>query len=60
MLRPRPHRPALTPRQASEELLAGCWTQFDGDVVHALLGVTGRPAAPVSAPSGAGPSWPAE
>jgi HD-GYP domain-containing protein (c-di-GMP phosphodiesterase class II) len=37
MLRPRPHRPALTPEEAKEELRAGRWTQFDGDVVDAFL-----------------------
>jgi len=33
----RPHRSKLTPAAARERLLAGAGTQFDGDVVEALL-----------------------
>jgi two-component system, cell cycle response regulator len=34
---PRPYRPARSAGEAREELVAGRWTQFDGEVVDAFL-----------------------
>ncbi|HYJ76750.1 MAG TPA: diguanylate cyclase [Kineosporiaceae bacterium] len=53
MLRPRPHRPPLSPAAACEELRAGRWTQFDGDVVDALLALSRPERAPAASSSSA-------
>jgi HD-GYP domain-containing protein (c-di-GMP phosphodiesterase class II) len=48
MIADRPYRAAMTPAEASDELRAGAGTQFDPDVVEALLDLLGhdRPQGP--------------
>jgi HD-GYP domain-containing protein (c-di-GMP phosphodiesterase class II) len=48
MLTDRPYRAALTPAEAAQELQKGAGTQFDPEVVEALLDLLGhhRPNVP--------------
>jgi HD-GYP domain-containing protein (c-di-GMP phosphodiesterase class II) len=43
MISDRPYRPALAPAEAEEELRRGAGTQFDPNVVEALLDLLGHP-----------------
>src|SRR5207253_7596216 len=55
MTEPRPHRPALSPEEAAEDLRRGVWAgRLDGEAVHAILAEAGHrvPRARVERPAG--------